>query len=174
MYKDGIYDICLTAYGYLPIWKKFEFLNQAAEDQKKHDAFVELYDDIKNMTFIDYYKWGDFMLDSNPIDSWDEWVEECKEFFKNPDQYVDDLVEITSKHNWSKMNQDVPVVFPVYMKRFVYQMKICTLYDAVWPRVAFNYRTFELDAFVDKYMKKEILLNKEKYSVLPPVEWLDE
>lgn len=172
-YHDAIFDIFLTSYGYLPIWKKFDLLEKAKSKEKYSKAFVQLYEDIKTMTFIDGYVWGDFMLDSNPLDSWGEWKAEAKLFLDNADAYTKEAVVIKTRHNWAKANKEVPKVFPVYMKRFVYQLDICSLYDGVWPRVGLNYRTFELDAFLNKKMKEKVYAKKEVYSVLPPVAWLD-
>ena len=173
-YHDAIFDIFLTCYGYLPIWRKFHLIEKANSKEKYSKGFVQFYKNIRTMTVVDEYKWGDFMPDSNPLDSWDEWQSRAKLFFQDMDIYTQQSVVIKTEHDWSKANAEISTVLPIYMKRFVYELDICALYDAVWPRVGLNYRTFEVDAFLNKYMKKEVYSEKEMYSTLPPAEWLDE
>lgn len=171
---NAVFDVLLTAYAYLPIWKKFKIVDKAYESARFYEAFVSLYENIKKMTLIDKYKWGDFMPESNPAQQWDAWAQEARFFLVDMDSYTESVISINTVHDWSRANPDVASEFSGYMKDFVRGMDICAMYDAVWPTVGLNYRTFELDAFINKHMKEIVYRDRETYSQLPPVGWLND
>lgn len=172
MHRDALHDVCLTGYGYLPIWAKFSIVEKANGSVVEYRAFKGLYNKLKTLELPGDRKWGDFLPVSNPAVAWDLWTSEAKVFLPDRDAYVAQF-DIPEGEDWSHAHDAAGPVFSQWMREFAYEMNLCNLYDALWPRVAFNYRMLKIRADVDKTMYKMVLKDRESYSTLPPVEWLD-
>lgn len=172
MEQDLIHDVLLTSFGYMPIWIKFKIIDKTSLSVGQYRAFIDLYDNLKSLSLPDGRAWKEVMPLSNPLKSWGMWEEKTREFYANPNLVAQRYVKDTGA-NWEgphdTLNKDLSLV----MKEFSDKMNLCTLYDAIWPRVAFNYRVLEPNAWMNKYMKRSVLEKKELYSRLPPIEWLD-
>jgi len=172
MYTDALHDVCLTGYGYLPIWAKFNIVRKATSSINDYRAFTGLYNKLKTLELPGNRKWGDFLPLANPATAWDVWAAEARVFLPDRDAYVSKF-DIPEGEDWSHAHDDAGPVFSQWMRQFAEEMNLCSLYDALWPRVAFNYRVLKIRADMDKEMYKMVLKNKESYSTLPPLEWLD-
>lgn len=164
----------LTAYGYLPIWKKYDVLAKARESRYHGKVFENLYSDIREYRLTQDFLWNDFLPPGSPLENWDEWVEGAERFLLDKDKYIADEVFIKYPRGWERANDGVSELFSKRMKEFVTDFKLCNLYDGIWPRVGLNYRTIELDAFLNPFMKIRVLENRDRYSIPPPLSWMYE
>lgn len=173
MYTDALHDVCLTGYGYLPIWAKFNIVRKATSSVDDYKSFTKLYNNLKSLELPGNRKWGDFLPQGTPATAWDTWVKEAKLFLPDKDEYLSKF-DIPEDEDWSAAHDGVSEVFSQWMRQFAEELNLCSLYDYLWPRVAFNYRVLKIRADVDKNMYKFVLKNKDEYSTPPPIEWLDE
>ncbi len=172
-----LHDIFLTSFGYLPYWKKFNFIESARDDNIIEHMTI-FYNNMKTLTLPDGYTWGSFMPASTPDDlaAWQNWQDEAISFANNISGYIA-FHDPHPTSDWTNANIDnsATTLLPQWHRQIAESMNLCPLYDSGWPKVMDQYKSMpKLDASYCEGVYERYRETQGNTVDMPPFEWLEE